>query len=173
MSKQERLLYIFVAISSVIFILEGYIPRPLPWIKLGLSNVITLLLVYYFPFTFVIKVVLFRVLIGSIFAGTFLTPSFFLSLGGGISSAIIMSIFKKFCGKIFSPLGISILGAEAHIFTQLFIVYFFIIKDKDIFNISSFLMIFALGTGGIIGCIGGKVIKNFEDFYNSYFSSSI
>ena len=172
MSKDEKILYIFVALSAAIFVLEGYIPRPLPWVKLGLANVISVLLIYYFPLSFVLKVVFYRVIIGSIFAATIFTPSFFLSMGGGISSALMMYIFKKFFGKYLSPLGISIIGAETHILTQLIIVYLFIIKDKDIFNILPVLIIFALVTGSIIGIISLKVIEEFKDFYNSYLASS-
>ena len=165
MNNSEKLLYIFVALSAAIFILEGYIPRPIPWMKLGLSNILTLLLVYYFPLNFILKVVFLRVIIGSIFTATIFTPSFFLSLTGGINSAVAMFIGKKVLGKFLSPFGISIIGAETHILTQLSVVVFFIIKDKIIFHFAPYLIIFALITGGIIGVIGIKVIEDFKVFY--------
>ena len=173
MSNREKLLYIFVALSSSIFILESFIPRPLPWIKLGLSNVITVLLIYFFPLNFVLKVVVYRVVIGSIFSASLFTPSFFLSFSGGISSAVAMFLAKKFFDKFFSSIGISIIGAETHIFTQLLVVYKFIIKDADIFKLTPYLIIFSLITGLIIGIISLKVIEDFEKFYNEYLSSSL
>ena len=171
MSKKEKLLYVFVALSAAIFILEGYIPRPVPWMKLGLSNIITLILVYFFPLSFVLKVVFLRVIIGSVFTATIFTPSFFLSLTGGINSAVAMFMGRKVFGKYLSPFGISIIGAETHIFTQLFVVILFIIKDRIILNLSPYLMIFALITGGIIGIIAMRVIEEFEIFYKEKLSN--
>ncbi len=158
MSDKEKLIYVFVALSSAIYVLESYFPRPLPWIKIGFANIIILIAVYLFSLRTVLLIIFLRVLVGSLITGTLFTPTFFLSLFSGITSGIVMYFFKIIPEKLISPLGISIIGAEIHIFSQLLLVYIFIIRDKIIFQLTPFLILFSLFTGIITGYISKKVI---------------
>jgi heptaprenyl diphosphate synthase len=81
----RKIVYIslLVAMSVVLHTLEQMIPLPSPWIKFGISNIATLLALVLLGFKEAIIVTLLRVLIGSILFGTFLNPTFMLSLMGG------------------------------------------------------------------------------------------
>ena len=159
MKNREEYLPLFVTISALLYLLEGAIPKPFPWFKLGLSNVITIIAIYYFDFKFIIKLVFFRVITGALITATLFTPTFFLSLSGGIFSAIGMFLFYNFFRNNISTIGISLIGAEIHIITQLFIVYLFIIKDKSIFSLLPVLMSISFFTGIVIGYISYKVVN--------------
>ncbi len=163
--NNKNTIYTFVAISTAIYILESYIPRPLPWIRIGLSNVIILVVLYFFSIDIAIKVVFYRVFFGSLFTGTLFTPTFFISISGGIMATISMYFAIKIFKKILSPVGVSIIGAETHIITQLIFVYFFIIKDASIFNLTPFLILFSIFSGTIVGIIGNGVINELVDFF--------
>ena len=55
---------------------------PSPWVKLGLANLMTLMALVYLGTKEAFIVTLLRVILGSILGGTFLGPTFFLSLVG-------------------------------------------------------------------------------------------
>ncbi len=170
MENESDILAIFVTIAALLYLVEGAIPKPFPWLKLGLSNIITIIALFYFDFKFVLKLVFFRVFTGSLITGTLFTPTFFLSISGGLSAAISMFIVYKICKDFITSIGISIVGAEAHILAQIMVVYFFIIKDKTIFTILPILLSISLFTGFFIGCIAEKVILKLN---NSNYNKSM
>lgn len=104
------------ALSLIIFIIEAQIPFPIPipGIKLGLANVITLTAIVKCGKKDALAVLLLRVFLGSIFTGNIL--SLIYSVIGGITAylamVIIFSIFK-------SIIAASIFGAVLHNIGQL------------------------------------------------------
>ena len=84
---------IMVALGVILHRLEALLPLPSPWIKLGLANLITLVALVF---------------LGSILGGTFLGPTFFLSLVGGIAAILIMGMLYKAGKNHISLIGISI-----------------------------------------------------------------
>ena len=163
MKKEEKLIYIFTSISATIYILESLIPKPFPWLRFGFSNIITLILLYSYSYSFAFKVLLLRVCIGNFFTGSLFTPGFFLSLFGAIASLNSMYISKNIFKRFISPIGVSICGAESHILTQLYFAYLILIKDKSIFILTPYLMLFSLITGFIVGIIAKRVIEELVD----------
>ena len=156
----RKIVYIslLVAMSVVLHTLEQMIPLPSPWVKLGISNIATLLALVLLGFKEAIIVTLLRVLIGSILFGTFLNPTFMLSLMGGISSAIVMGLFYKFFQRYFSLIGISLFGAYAHTTVVIILVYYFIIHHKELFYLLPVFLFFSAVTGIINGIIANKLV---------------
>ena len=79
-SRRIIVLSLIVALAIVLHRLDALIPLPSPWIKLGLANVMTLVTLIFLGFRDALTVTLLRVVLGSIIGGTFLSPTFFLSL---------------------------------------------------------------------------------------------
>jgi heptaprenyl diphosphate synthase len=168
LEKNKNLLPTLVIIASLFYLIEGCIPRPLPWMKLGLANIITIVVIYYFDFSFLIKFILSRVIIGNLITGTLFTPSFFLSLSGSLSSAVFMFFLFKLLKKNISPIGISVAGASVHLLAQTYIVYLFLIHDKTILYALPIILLTALFTGLITGTISYRVVENLkEEFLDS------
>ena len=86
-----KILSLIVALGVVLHRLEILIPLPSSWIKLGLANVMTLVTLIFFGLRDAVMVTLLRIMLGSIVGGTFLSPTFFLSLSGGVTSVFVMS----------------------------------------------------------------------------------
>lgn len=149
----------FIIISSLIYLIEGAVPRPLPWIKLGFANIITIVIIYYFDFFFLMKYLFLRIIIGNLITATIFTPSFFLSLSGGVSSAIVMFLLFKFFKSNISAIGLSVAGATVHLIAQSFVVYEFLIHDIAIIHILPVILLTALVTGSITGWIAENVLK--------------
>ncbi|MDA8077707.1 MAG: Gx transporter family protein [Nitrospiraceae bacterium] len=140
---------------------EGLLPTPIPWLRLGLANIITLVALMLYGFRTAMTVTLIRVVLASIFTGTFLGPSFMLSLGGGVSSAAAMGIAWAVSRSFFGPVGLSLIGALFHNAAQLALAYLiFIQRFEAIMIISPVIILIGAVTGLMNGIVGGLLIKN-------------
>lgn len=74
----------------VLFVLDSAIPRPVPWIKMGLANVVTLALLVCAGWQVALSVHLMRIVVGAIFRGGLFGPLFLLSFSGGVVSFLVM-----------------------------------------------------------------------------------
>jgi len=114
-------LALLVAGGAALSLLEGSLPRPLPWMKIGLANVATILALYLYGARPAFSVAVLRVLLGGVFLG--FGPGFVLSAGGGIAAWGVMALVKETLGSTFSVVGVSIWGALTHNLTQLFLAH--------------------------------------------------
>ena len=144
--------------------IERLIPSPIPWLRFGFANIITLITLYLYGLKAGMTVTLIRVFIGSLFAGTFLGPAFVLSLGGGVSSTLVMWAAKVLFGRLFSPIGLSLLGALMHNTAQLFLAYLFFVRRLEaiIFIIPIIILIGTI-TGAFNGIVTSLVLKKIEE----------
>ena len=73
-AKRIAELSVLTAVSLIIFIVELQIPNPfpIPGIKLGLANIITVFAVYHYKAYEVAMIVTVRLLLGSVFSGNFM-----------------------------------------------------------------------------------------------------
>lgn len=106
----------------VLFVLDALIPKPVPWIKIGLANIVTLSLLVCAGWRVALTVHVMRILIGSIFRGGLFTPFFLLSFGGGMVSFLLMLPAVLWLMPWMGFVGVSLIGALAHNFTQLLLV---------------------------------------------------
>lgn len=113
-------LSLLVAMGIALHLVEGMllIPLPIPGVKLGLANIITLLTLYLYGFRDGLTVAIMRVMLGSLITGMFLSPGFLLALSGGVCSTLVMSALLKQT-RCFSMIGISLAGAAGHNIGQL------------------------------------------------------
>ena len=113
-----------------------------------------------------------RVVIGSILGGTFLGPTFFLSLVGGIAIILIMSVLYQAAINHMSLIGISIFGAYTHTLATSLFVNYFLIRESSFFTLLPFFFSLALMTGILTGSIANtlssqmqNIIFNFKKLY--------
>lgn len=113
-------LALLTTISLTIFIIELRIPSiiPIPGIKLGLANIITVYAIYHFKVSEVSMIILVRIFLGSIFSGNLMSITF--SLMGSFFCLIIMIILCKHLSKNFMYLT-SAIGAIFHNLGQIVI----------------------------------------------------
>lgn len=112
--KHLAFLSISLAVALVLSYIESLIPLPipLPGVKLGLANLITLLLIKdEKPYT-VIALSLCRVGLSSLLFGSFL--SFLYSLAGALISFIILMLLRNLCPGKITFIGLSVCAACAH-----------------------------------------------------------
>lgn len=99
--------------------LEGLVPRPLPFLKLGLANAAVLLALVRLGVRGAALVTTVRVLGVGLATGTLATPSFVLSVSGAAASLLVMGLLSVLRPMGVSVVGISVAGGEASMLGQL------------------------------------------------------
>ncbi len=142
----------YTALAVTLHMAEFLIPKPVPFLKIGLSNIIIVLLIMHCPVKIAVLVAYAKTLIGSIASGTLLSPTILLSLAG-ITLALILMISAKMGNLGFGLIGISVLGAIGHNLGQLIMVRLVLIKTNNVFYLLPLLLVLAIITGIITGSI--------------------
>jgi len=149
-TKKMVLLGILVSQALILHLIERLIPVPVPvpGIKLGLANAISLMTIAFFGAKEAIIVVALRTFLGSVFGGG--VSSFLYSLMGGTLSALVMAVMYRKSGNLFSLPAISVVGAIFHNIGQI-LVASLIVQNMRLFYYLPVLMISAVITGLFIG----------------------
>lgn len=160
MNKNRRYAVIIILVTNAILIslLESFIPIPIPvpGIKLGLANIITLIALVFLPLKDVILVVTIRSFVVALLTRGVMMLAF--SLSGGILSALVMVLLYKKLSRFFSIKGISVVGAIVHNTTQIMIATF-LLAEGAILLYLPVLLVSAVVTGFITGTIGELAIS--------------
>ncbi|QDD11429.1 Gx transporter family protein [Candidatus Methylopumilus planktonicus] len=147
------------AVAIGLSLIESVLPSPMPGVKPGIANIITLYALYRFSFKTAVWVSILRVFATSLILGQFLSPTFMLSLTGSILSLLTLYIGIKLPSKIFSPLSLSILSSFAHIAGQLILVRLWLIPHASIYYLIPIYSAAALLFGFINGWIAYRLLK--------------
>lgn len=162
---------LLVSLACVLQITESLIPHPIPGLRLGLANIITLIALVNLGFGSAIEVTVLRTLLSSFMMGTFMSPTFILSFSAGLMSTLIMGLLywlsRLSRHHLFSIVGISIAGALLHNLVQLYLAYIILVKHPGIFVFLPWLCIGAVFTGWVTGIIAGKVCCRLEELQDS------
>ena len=161
-SVKDSQIAALAALAIGIHVLESVLPSPLPGIKPGFANIITLIAFAKYGLGAAAWVSVLRVLVGSLIIGTFLSPTFVLSLSGAVASIAVLwfvTVIKKIEISLF---GIAILMAMAHMFTQFIVVYFLFIPHDALINILPIMLTAALVFGAFNGMIATKVYEKLK-----------
>ena len=112
-TKRLTLMALLCAIALTIFMIEAQIPPPvpLPGVKLGLSNIVTVFAVFVIGPVEAALILAGRIFLGSVFAGNF--SSILYSAAGGTLAILVTILLRKFLTK--KQLWVAgIFGAIAH-----------------------------------------------------------
>lgn len=116
MSKAKQIAFcaVMTALALALSYMERFLPLqlviPLPGVKLGLANLVTLVALYLLKPRHAFAILVPRCILGAVFGGGI--TGLLFSLTGGILALCLMLIAKKL--PLFSIYGVSMLGAAAH-----------------------------------------------------------
>lgn len=149
----------FLALSVVLNLIENIIPLfngQLAGIKLGLANIVIMVVLYSYTFKDALFISLARVfLVGILKMGLF-SITFFFSLSGAILSIIAMSLAKK---TKLSIIGVSIVGSIFHSIGQIIVLYIYL-NTINAFYYLPVILIVSIPTGILTGVITKELLKN-------------
>ena len=162
-NQKLLILAILVGLGVVLHRIETLLPLPSPWVKLGLANVMTLVALVWFGFREALIVTLLRIFLGAVFGGTFLGPTFFLSLAGGLAAVSMMGLVHHLGKPWFSLVGVSVSAAYAHTTAIFLCVFLFFIPQKTFLQLLPVFLTFSLVTGILTGILANHVIRHLQE----------
>lgn len=149
---------VLVSLALALSYIERFIPLqmliPLPGVKLGLANVVTLIALYLLGGKSAFAILILRCILGSLFGGGI--TGLLFSLTGGILSMGVMVLCKK--APFLSVYGVSILGAAAHNIGQI-LAAMLLMNSVYIGMYLSYLLVVALFTGFATGAACAGVLR--------------
>ena len=156
MKNKVAVFGVFTSLALILSYVELLIPINfgIPGMKLGLANLLVVILLYKgCPRDALLLSVIRMLLSGLIFGNMF---SIFYSLGGGLLSLAVMVFLKK-TGQ-FTVAGISIGGGASHNVGQL-LVAMFVVQTYQVGYYLPVLLIAGVITGAVIGILSAEVLK--------------
>ena len=168
MSAKKTAFYgMFLALALVAGYIEQLIPVNLgvPGVKLGLANIVTMLLLYIagVPAACLIsalRIVLSGFLFGSGFAMVY-------SAAGAAMSMLVMALLKK--TKKFSSVGVSVAGGGIFHNVGQIIVAMLVLETKALAYYLSILILSGLAAGILIGILSGILTKRLNPIIKQHF----
>lgn len=155
MKKKVAFLGVFLALALIFSYIETWIPNVfgVPGIKLGLANIVTVILLYRFSAKEAYGISVARVILAGFLFGNL--ASVLYGLAGAILSLTVMFLIKK-TGK-FKVIIVSAIGGICHNIGQL-IVAILVLENYRISYYLPVLLISGLVTGILIGIVSQEVI---------------
>lgn len=157
-AKDITLSALLIALALALSYVERFIPLnlvvPVPGVKLGLANLVTLYALYRLRPGQAITIVVLRCLLGAVFGGGITALAF--SLTGGL-----LALLAMFLGRgvpFFSIYGVSVLGAAAHSVGQI-LAAMALLRSGYTLAYLPFLLLTALVCGIFTAAVAGRILR--------------
>jgi len=167
--KIRKLVFIaiMISISVVLSIVETLISGLIfivPGVKLGLANVITLIILVTLGEKEAFLVVITRIMIVALTYSGFFTPSFWISLSGGMLAILAMILIKKTKLSIYS---ISVFGSLMHMVGQI-VAAMVVSNTETLIYLLPYMIALSIPTGIITAFLANKIVNQFKEKISSY-----
>ena len=157
-AKEESLCAIMLALALALSYAERMIPLqliiPLPGIKLGLANIVTLVVLYTLKTRYAFLILVPRCCFTAAFGGG--ATGFWFSFCGGLLALGAMAVAKR--TPFFSVYGVSVIGAAAHNVGQI-MAAMVLMSSVYIGAYLPYLLLVAIVTGLLTGGICAGILR--------------
>ncbi len=162
--RKMVLLANLLAISIVLNIIESFVPvLTIPGAKIGFANIATLIVICLYGAKEAAILTILRIFLVAALLGTFLSPTFYLGIGGATLSLTVMIILKKF--NYFGLIGISVLGSVFHAVGQILIGIPVIGSSTIVYWLPVMLLV-SIPAGFLTGVISNKFLNVWQATHN-------
>ena len=146
----------FIGLALVLGYLESLVPISLgiPGVKLGLSNLVTIVALYKLDVKNTVLITFVRVMLSSMLFGNMTVMLY--SMAGAALSVLVMVLMVRI--NVFSKTGVSIAGGVAHNIGQLLVAWL-VIGSGTIFYYMPMLLVAGTVAGACIGMLASLIIK--------------
>ena len=161
-SRQAASYGLLIALAMVFGYIESLLPLPVPvpGMKIGLANLVTIVCLEFAGVRGAVWVTLLRVILTGL---SFRNPySMMYGLSGSFLSLAVMAAAKHY--RLFSRTGISILGGVFHNVGQLAFAAW-ILRSVAVFSYLPALLIAGAAAGAVIGAVGGMLAGRLQRFF--------
>lgn len=159
-SARDRRLARYAAAAIAASLIEAAIPSPLPGVKPGLANIVILIVLARHGWRDAVWVSVLRVIAGSLLAGQFLAPGFFLAATGALTSLAVLGALQTLPWRWLGPVGRSVAAAFAHIGGQLVLARLWLVPHDGLFNLAPVFFAAALVFGVVNGVVADRLLRD-------------
>ena len=160
-TKQLTLCAVLTAMALALSYLENLFPLalaiPIPGVKLGLANIVTVFALYALGPAQALMILTARCLLGAMFAGN--ANALLFSLLGGFAAMLAMILLVRL--ERFSVYGVSIGGAAAHNCGQMAAAVLTLGSAAPLYYLPVLLAV-SLAAGALTGLVAGSLFQALE-----------
>ena len=156
-TKTTALIGVCIALAMILSYIELLIPplySAIPGIKMGLSNIVIVFLLYRFGSGYAFAVSILRVVLVSLLFGNVMALMY--SLAGAVLSLIVMIVLRKL--KFLSTVGVSVAGAVAHNVGQV-LMAMLLLDTTELGYYMVVLVVTGTISGTLIGLCGAFLVN--------------
>ena len=160
--KTRRIVYLalLAALAIVLHTIDNYLSAPLPLgVKLGLANIISMVVIHIYGPKEMFMINFFRVTISGLMTGSIMSYPFFMSCGGVLLSSIAIAIVKKYT-KL-PIVSASIVGAVFHNIGQLIVLHI-VLSSVALYSYLIIMLISSIPTGIFTGLVTIEITKRIK-----------
>lgn len=153
---------VFSAAAIAAYVAESIFPTPVPWARIGISNVVVVIALFAFGLRQAVLVNSIRVIIGNLLTGGLLGVGFILSLLGSTVSTLTMGVLRSLFSSWLSVVGVSSVGASVNNLVQVMI--FGLMVGQPVISkpmLGAFLLM-GVGVGLVTGLIASFVMARLK-----------
>jgi len=148
LSPTRKNLALLGALCLFLSAVEYMIPKPLPFMRIGLANLPLMLALDIFPLPSFLVLICIKVLGQALITGTLFSYVFLFSLTGTFLSALLMFLLRRVFKERITFTGIGTAGAFVSNLSQLALAHVFIFRENARYIAPAFL------TAGLVTGIG-------------------
>ena len=159
-AKKLTRMALLTAIALILFLVEAQLPplAPIPGIKLGLANVITVYAMFVLSPGDTLLILMCRVFLGSVFSGQMM--NLFYSLGGGLLCWLAMLVLRRVVSRR-QVWVCSVIGAMCHNIGQI-LVAIWMTRTPSLIVYLPVLLVSGILTGLFTGLVAQFVLQRLE-----------
>ena len=163
----ERISF-FAALCMFLSVVEYSIPKPLPFLRLGLANLPVIIALKKINIKEIFALLFFKILVQALITGTLFSYVFLFSFFGTIASGLVMLFVYLLLYRIgfVSNIAVSLSGAFLNCFTQLLFAKY-IMFGGNVKYVAPVLLISSFVTGLALG-IFANIFENKSKWFDSF-----
>lgn len=162
-TTDKRLLPFLAALCLFLAAVEYAIPKPLPFLRLGLANLPVIVALFVLPTRDIYKLILLKIIGQALVTGTLFSYIFLFSAAGSAASGLTMLGVHLWLKNRVSCIGLSLAGAAANNIAQLVVAYFVLFGSATRY-IAPILLISGAVTGLVLGIFTQMFIEKSKWF---------
>ena len=147
------------ACAVAAYVFESFIPVPVPWARVGLSNIVVVIALFGFGFKEALLVTLVRIAAGNLLLGIILSPSLAMSLAGSLAALAVMAAARAWAVPPLSVIGASVAGAVANNAVQIYVFAILFTGGGLPRELMGMFIILGGGVGFITGLLSAHLLK--------------
>ncbi len=160
--KTRKIVYLALlsALAIVLHTVDHYLSAPLPFgVKLGIANIIALLVIDIYGTKEMFVVNFFRVIVSGLLTGSLMSYPFLMSCGGVLLSSLALALLKKLTQL--PMISVSIIAAVFHNIGQI-IVISLIISSAAVMPYIFVMLAASIPTGILTGMAAIEILKRIK-----------